>query len=181
MTWEQLWEKYETQIRAADPTLEGEALKTSVCLRILEKSCCTSEIFNNMAGCSDLNTFLPDTIKKPAATAADTDIGCPPAGEDDHRDMLLPSSQPVAARDEIGQEVSDDVGRRALARAYVAECAAICAGALRLDRLVKPFRATAKGEGEGEGLEGKRKRRRVRRPLGRPRCARRSAPSRATV
>eukprot|EP00752_Nemacystus_decipiens_P001526 g1496.t1 len=61
MTWEELWDKYERKILSEDPTLEGEALKTSVCLRILEKSCSTSEVFNNLSGCSELNTFLPDT------------------------------------------------------------------------------------------------------------------------
>lgn len=67
MTWEELWDKYERKILSEDPTLEGEALKTSVCLRILEKSCSTSEVFNNLSGCSELNTFLPDTKSAAAA------------------------------------------------------------------------------------------------------------------
>lgn len=73
MTWEELWDKYEKKILAEDPSLEGEDLKTSVCLRILEKSCSTSEVFNNLSGCSELNTFLPDTFC-PAGTVSTPEL-----------------------------------------------------------------------------------------------------------
>ncbi|CAN0546518.1 unnamed protein product, partial [Ectocarpus sp. 12 AP-2014] len=48
-TWPELWDKYERKIRSEDPSLEGEDLKTAICLRILEKSCSTSEMFNNLS------------------------------------------------------------------------------------------------------------------------------------
>ncbi|CAM9197287.1 unnamed protein product [Ectocarpus sp. 12 AP-2014] len=67
-TWPELWDKYERKIRSEDPSLEGEDLKTAICLRILEKSCSTSEMFNNLSGCSDLNSFLPDTLTETAPT-----------------------------------------------------------------------------------------------------------------
>lgn len=78
MTWEELWDKYERKILAEDPTLEGEDLKTSVCLRILEKSCSTSEVFNNLSGCSELNTFLPETAAAAACSADGGDGGDTP-------------------------------------------------------------------------------------------------------
>lgn len=112
MTWEELWDKYEKKILSEDPTLEGEALKTSVCLRILEKSCSTSEVFNNLSGCSELNTFLPDT----AATASSAGDG---------------GNAPAAPA---------DADNPTLAEARAAESAAACAGALRLIPLIKPFR-----------------------------------------
>lgn len=67
-TWPELWDKYERKIRSEDSSLEGEDLKTAICLRILEKSCSTSEMFNNLSGCSDLNSFLPDTLTETAPT-----------------------------------------------------------------------------------------------------------------
>ena len=146
MTWEELWEKYEKKIRAEDPTLEGEDLKTSVCLRILEKSCCTSEVFNNLSGCSELNTFLPSTDTVTAADAggssssASDGVDCA-----DDLDLLegleiFPSTRISSKADAEGadDQASED-GASALELAYAAERAAACAGALRLTRLVKPF------------------------------------------
>eukprot|EP00903_Cladosiphon_okamuranus_P013597 g12664.t1 len=111
MTWEELWDKYEKKILAEDPALDGEALKTSVCLRILEKSCSTSEVFNNLSGCSELNTFLPDTTGVVVGSAGVSESGGPA-----------------------------DPGKPTLAQARAAESAAACAGALRLIPLIKPFR-----------------------------------------
>lgn len=115
MTWEELWDKYERKLLSEDPTLEGEALKTSVCLRILEKSCSTSEVFNNLSGCSELNTFLPDTTGAASASATTTSGGPDAAG-------------------------GDSDAAPTLAEARAAESAAACAGALRLIPLIKPFR-----------------------------------------
>ncbi|CAM9562195.1 unnamed protein product [Choristocarpus tenellus] len=50
MTWDELWAKYEAQVRAESPDLEGDALTESVCLRIIKKSCCTSQTFDSLAG-----------------------------------------------------------------------------------------------------------------------------------
>ena len=146
MTWEELWEKYERKIKAEDPTMEGEELKTNICLRILEKSCSTSEVFNNLSGCSELNTFLPvtDSLKSAGVTGS-SDCG----GTDGDEDLLeglensaLPAKRVAAGPsgdvngggDETSQECAN-----ALELALAAESAAACAGALRLTRLVKPF------------------------------------------
>ncbi len=143
MTWEELWDKYERKILAEDPSLEGEALKTSVCLRILEKSCSTSEVINNLSGCSELNTFLPDTAGAAAAATAAAATG-PPAR----------SSSSSAAGSAL-----EDGYRPTLEQARVAESAAACAGALRLIPLIKPFKsllhggAAAGGAGGGAGSE----------------------------
>lgn len=146
MTWEELWEKYEKKIRAEDPTLEGEDLKTSVCLRILEKSCCTSEVFNNLSGCSELNTFLPSTDSITAANAgsstSSTSDGVDCADDLDLLEGLevFPSKRmPSTAAAEGADDQTSDDGASALELAYAAERAAACAGALRLTRLVKPF------------------------------------------
>ncbi|CAM9702846.1 unnamed protein product, partial [Sphacelaria rigidula] len=41
MTWNELWAKYEAQVREENPLLTSNELRERVCLRILEKSCCT--------------------------------------------------------------------------------------------------------------------------------------------
>lgn len=151
MTWEELWEKYEKKIKAEDPTLEGEDLKTSVCLRILEKSCCTSEVFNNLSGCSELNelnTLLPATDGVTAAnsggSASSSSSGSSASGVadcGDDEDLLEGLEIFAAASDEASSK-----GGSALQQAYAAEQAAACAGALRLTRLVKPFPADQEDE-----------------------------------
>lgn len=149
MTWEQLWEKYEKKIRAEDPTLEGEDLKTSICLRILEKSCCTSEVFNTLSGCGELNTFLPSSDDVTATNTGGSVSSATSAGDGadcgDDFDLLeglelFPATRTpstATAKSVDGQDPDDGVSELELA--YAAERAAACAGALRLTRLVKPF------------------------------------------
>jgi hypothetical protein len=48
--WDGTWAKYEMQVRAAAPTADERAVREAVCKRILEKSCCTNQMFDALAG-----------------------------------------------------------------------------------------------------------------------------------
>eukprot|EP00587_Corethron_hystrix_P008646 CAMPEP_0113312734 /NCGR_PEP_ID=MMETSP0010_2-20120614/9449_1 /TAXON_ID=216773 ORGANISM="Corethron hystrix, Strain 308" /NCGR_SAMPLE_ID=MMETSP0010_2 /ASSEMBLY_ACC=CAM_ASM_000155 /LENGTH=321 /DNA_ID=CAMNT_0000168625 /DNA_START=737 /DNA_END=1702 /DNA_ORIENTATION=- /assembly_acc=CAM_ASM_000155 len=52
LSWEQLWEKYEAQIKEEvseiEPSLRQEELTSKVCLRILERSCTTNESIDKL-------------------------------------------------------------------------------------------------------------------------------------
>jgi len=52
LSWDQLWEKYEKQIQEeiqhTDPSRKIEELTSQVCLRILERSCRTSELVDKI-------------------------------------------------------------------------------------------------------------------------------------
>ena len=50
MNYEELWAKYEAQVRAALPLGDETAIREAVCKRILEKSCCTNQMFDALAG-----------------------------------------------------------------------------------------------------------------------------------
>jgi hypothetical protein len=49
-SWDEIWAKYEMQVRAAAPTADERAVREAVCKRILEKSCCTNQMFDALAG-----------------------------------------------------------------------------------------------------------------------------------
>lgn len=199
MTWPQLWEKYEARVLTEDPSLEGDDLKEKICLLILEKSCCTSEVFNNLAGCRELNTVFgvsacttvvagssgttTATLARPADHTGD-DID-----DDDSSSSsccVLPFSEDVALEAQPAasetDEGLDETKSKALARATAAECAAACAGALRLTRLVKPFVAmkAEAGQGQAEAMAGAeekqpgRTRRRERQPAAKKSLSRRA-------
>lgn len=191
MTWEQLWEKYEKRIRAEDPSLEGEDLKKEVCLRILEKSCSTNKMFNDLAGCSELNNFSSDSNGDSKNRSGGGGAGVPLSSlmarsdrgsscdDDDDCDL------PVEFSDEDGACAGAGAGAVAsrndgeLARAYIAEQAAACAGALRLTRLIQPFRALKDGKNSKD--ENKPAKRRSRKRFGRRRVTgRASHPSSTT-
>lgn len=176
MTWEQLWDKYEAQIRKEDPQLEGEDLKSAVCLRILLKSCCTNEMFNNLAGCSELNGFLPAKDEQ-----ADSKLASPPSEKPSSRTPTMADSSSTSskggsiagdqpdAQEALAKETAET---KAIATAYAAERAAACAGALRLTRLVRPFRAVkAKATARRRARDS-----RARKSVGRPRISRTTVP-----
>merc|ERR1712183_975143 len=52
LSWEQLWEKYEAQIKEEvseiEPSLRQEELTSKVCLRIIERSCTTNESIDKL-------------------------------------------------------------------------------------------------------------------------------------
>lgn len=50
MTWEEVWSKYERQVRAEAPGADDDEVRDLVSRRILEKSCCTNEMFDRLAG-----------------------------------------------------------------------------------------------------------------------------------
>lgn len=50
MNYEELWAKYEQQVRAAMPDACETAIREAVCKRILEKSCVTNQMFDALAG-----------------------------------------------------------------------------------------------------------------------------------
>lgn len=50
ITWEELCAKYEAQVLEEEPDVVVEELKQRVYFRILEKSCCTSEMFDKLVG-----------------------------------------------------------------------------------------------------------------------------------
>jgi hypothetical protein len=53
VTWDALWLKYEAQIRRElGGGADEAAVRDAVCLRILEKSCCTNQMFDRIAGMS---------------------------------------------------------------------------------------------------------------------------------
>lgn len=183
MTWKELWEKYEAQVKAADASLEGDDLKERICLVILEKSCCTSEVFNNLAGCSELNSVFGASAFAPGTGSTGATLGAPGQAGGDIDDCssrpledTTSEVQPVAGG--AGEE-ADGTDSKALARASAVECAAACAGALRLTRLVKPF-LVVKAEAVGGQVEEQPKtwKRRERRSVGRQRVSRRATHSR---
>lgn len=49
-SWDEIWAKYEGQIRAAHPDADDSYVREAVCRRILEKSCCTNQMFDALAG-----------------------------------------------------------------------------------------------------------------------------------
>ncbi|KAG5179102.1 hypothetical protein JKP88DRAFT_224696 [Tribonema minus] len=50
-TWDELWAKYEVQVRAElGPQAGEEAIRDGVCWRILEKSCSTNKMFDRLTG-----------------------------------------------------------------------------------------------------------------------------------
>ena len=105
-------------------------------------------MFNNLSGCSELNTFLPTTDSVTAANAGGSASSASSRGGvdcGDDEDLLegleiLPSTKMPSTTTATGtdDQTSDD-GASALELAYAAERAAACAGALRLTRLLKPF------------------------------------------
>ncbi|KAG5178180.1 hypothetical protein JKP88DRAFT_225623 [Tribonema minus] len=53
-TWDELWAKYEGQVRReCGPEASEDAIRDAVCRRILEKSCCTNKMFDRLAGMAD--------------------------------------------------------------------------------------------------------------------------------
>ncbi|CAM9773646.1 unnamed protein product, partial [Phaeothamnion confervicola] len=50
MTWDEIWSKYERQVRNEDPAADDDAVRDAVSRRILEKSCCTNQVFDKLAG-----------------------------------------------------------------------------------------------------------------------------------
>lgn len=177
MTWEELWAKYEAQVRKEHPVALSPAdLKERVCLRILEKSCSTSQAFDNLAGLGgrDLETLGADIHERGeseilSATATAAAVAVIPVGG--------------TAAAERAEACAANSTSEALERVSAVESAAAVAGALRLTRLVKPF-ATARTHEAGGRKERTRRRRertrrrRERRPLGKPRFSDRRSHSR---
>lgn len=185
MTWKELWEKYEAQVKASDASLEGDDLKERVCLLILEKSCCTSEVFNNLAGCSELNSVFGASAFAPGTESTGPTLGAPGqagGGIDDCSRPAEDTPSEVQPAAECTGEEADGTDSKALARASAVECAAACAGALRLTRLVKPF-LVVKAEVVGGQAEEQPKtsKRRERRSVGRQRLSRRATHSRTSA
>lgn len=172
MTWNELWAKYEAQVREENPLLTSNELRERVCLRILEKSCCTSEAFDNLAGLRGKELENIDAeiskrggmeISRGGSVAASVESTLSVGGE--------------AANQTTGDCTSGSraESKDALRRASRAESAAALAGVLRLTRLVKPFSRPESGSRE-EGVDGdsvvseksdrKRRRRRLRNRIG---------------
>lgn len=146
MTFEELWEKYEKQIRTEDPTLEGEDLKTRVCLRIIEKSCSTCHVLNTISGCSDLN---------------DGDGGDDKSGESANSaaPSFPPSDQPCGGAASVAS--MNRSRRKAVVNAYGVDPSGAVASS---SSLVNPLAAE-----KGEAQDKKRPRRRERRAFGKSR------------
>lgn len=149
MTWNELWDKYEAQVRNEDPLLTPDELRERVCLRILEKSCCTSEAFDNLAGLrgeelkdidAEINKRGEMEISEGASIAASADQ----PGDDG---TSASGAKLIVSGDEELAESKD-----ALRRASRAESAAALAGVLRLTRLVKPF-AKLESDDREEGVD----------------------------
>lgn len=161
MTFEELWEKYEKQIQTEEPSLEGEDLKTRVCLRIIEKSCSTCHVLNTISGCNDLN---------------DGDEGNDGSGESENcaAPSFPPPDQPCGG----GASVTSmhRSRRKAVVNAYRVEPSRTVASS---SSLVNPLAA------EKGAQDKKRLRRRERRAFGKSRlfgrrpCSRDSVPGRS--
>lgn len=160
MTFEELWEKYEKQIQTEDPTLEGEDLKTRVCLRIIEKSCSTCHVLNTISGCSDLN---------------DGDEGDNSSGERGNcaeaAASFSPPDQPCGGAARVAS--INRSRRKAVVNAYGVEPSRAVTSS---STLVNPLTA-----GKGEAQDKKSPRRRERRAFGRSRLFGRRPCSRDSV
>lgn len=89
VTWEELCAKYEAQVLAEEPGVVPDELKQRVYFRILEKSCCTSEMFDNLVG---LNRDDPDG-----------------SGGDDTKGNTAASTSSTSSLNPDGAEESDGV------------------------------------------------------------------------
>jgi hypothetical protein len=49
LSWDEIWNKYESEVRRSSPGLEGDELREAVCRRILESSCRTNKMFDAFA------------------------------------------------------------------------------------------------------------------------------------
>lgn len=181
MTWEELWAKYEAQVREENPSLAPAELKERVCLRILEKSCCTSQAFDNIAGLhgreleeidADVNTRDESEIFCATATAAAVssvsavDVAKSNCGR---LEASASASAATAAGCDDILSYAEPQASEDLERASALESAAAVAGVLRLTRLVKPF-----GSAKEDAAQNGRTRCRPRKPPGRPRFSARS-------
>lgn len=198
MTWEELWAKYEAQVRDEEPTLAPEEVKERVCLRILEKSCCTSEKFDNLAGLGENdcqptspggNVSISGKNSRGSVNAGSSSDSSSRSADINANAVVVALAAVAAARTEQAetQQTEGDVSPTASAPAGVnedlermsaVEGAVAVAGVLRLTRLVKPFVGGNADTTEQKRVkaEAKAKRRRPRIPLGRSRfTAERSA------
>mmetsp|Transcript_3122 Transcript_3122/g.4371 ORF Transcript_3122/g.4371 Transcript_3122/m.4371 type:complete len:279 (+) Transcript_3122:143-979(+) len=67
LTWEELWHKYELQIKNEIPFAGEYEMRQAISQRILEKSCCTNKMFDSASGIkktqNQISTAKPRNIK----------------------------------------------------------------------------------------------------------------------
>ncbi|CAM9169245.1 unnamed protein product [Chrysoparadoxa australica] len=64
MTWEEIWDKYEYQVRGEFPSADDDEVRERTCRIILAKSCCTNPMFDKLAGLSAAQVSnLPSILK----------------------------------------------------------------------------------------------------------------------